>query len=90
MSGVPKTLSALINTNVTEFTTSVSERRTFFRPTRDPWNPHIYQLLKYIDKLQEFYLSTGDVFYEEQSIVVRKLVLDLKKKIHYNESIDPE
>lgn len=87
---MPKTLSALINTNVTEFTTSVSERRTFFRPTRDPWNPHIYQLLKYIDKLQEFYLSTGDVFYEEQSIVVRKLVLDLKKKIHYNESIDPE
>jgi hypothetical protein len=88
VSGVPKTLSAHINTNVTETTTSVSERRTFFRPTRDPWNPHIYQLLKYIDKLQEFYLSTGDVFYEEQSIVVRKLVLDLKKKIHYNESVE--
>ena len=77
-----------ININVTETTTSVSERRTFFRPTRDPWNPHIYQLLKYIDKLQEFYLSTGDVFYEEQSIVVRNLVLDLKKKIHYNESVE--
>jgi GT2 family glycosyltransferase len=31
-----------------------TERRTFFAPSRDPWNPHIYQLLKYVDKLQEF------------------------------------
>jgi hypothetical protein len=65
-----------------------TERRTFFAPSRDPWNPHIYQLLKYVDKLQEFYLSTGDPFYEEQSQIVRNLVKDLKKKIHSIEGFD--
>ena len=65
---------------------SVTERRTFFRSTRDPWNPHIHQLLKYVDKLQEFYLLTGDLFYEEQSVIVRDLVRSLKDKIHYIES----
>jgi hypothetical protein len=65
-----------------------TERRTYFAPTRDPWNPHIYQLLKYVDKLQEFYLSTGDPFYEEQSQIVRKLVKDLKVKLHSLEGFD--
>ncbi len=65
-----------------------TERRTYFAPSRDPWNPHIYQMLKYVDKLQEFYLSTGDPFYEEQSQIVRTLVKDLKKKIHSIEGFD--
>lgn len=65
-----------------------TERRTYFAQSRDPWNPHIYQLIKYVDKLQEFYLSTGDQFYEEQSQIVRNLVKDLKKKIHSIEIFD--
>lgn len=64
------------------------ERRTFHVPTRDPWNGHIYQMLKYIDKLQEFYLSTGDPFYEEQSKIIRKAVKNLKIKIHSIEGFD--
>lgn len=65
-----------------------NERRTYFVPTRDPWNPHIFQMLKYIDKLQEFYISTGDPFYEEQSKIIRTAVHDLKKKIKSLEGVD--
>jgi hypothetical protein len=66
----------------------MTERRTFFVPTRDPWNHHIYQMLKYVDKLQEFYLSTGDPFYEEQSKTIRKSVEELKTKIHSLENFN--
>lgn len=64
------------------------ERRTYFVPSRDPWNPHIFQMLKYIDKLQEFYISTGDSFYEEQSKIIRTAVHDLKNKIKSLEGVD--
>ncbi len=66
----------------------MTERRTYFAPTRDPWNAHIYQMLKYIDKLQEFYIETGDIFYEQQSEVIRNCIKDLKKKIHSIENFD--
>jgi len=58
-----------------------NDRRTFFVPTRDPWNHHIYQMLKYIDKLQEFYIKNNDPFYEEQSKIIRAAVCHLKHKI---------
>ena len=66
----------------------MSERRTFFVETRNDWNPFIYQMLKYIDTLQEYYLNTGDYFYEEQSQKIRNLIKEHKKHIHKLEGFD--
>lgn len=45
-------------------------------------------MLKYIDKLQEYYINTGDYFYEEQSEKIRKLIKEHKKHIHELEGFD--
>lgn len=66
----------------------MSERRTFFVETRNDWNPFIYQMLKYIDTLQEYYVRTGDYFYEEQSQKIRKLIKEHKQHIHKLEEFD--
>lgn len=66
----------------------MTERRTFFVETRNDWNPFIYQMLKYIDKLQEYYIRTGDYFYEEQSEEIRKLIKKHKQQIHKLEGFD--
>ena len=39
-------------------------------------------MLKYIDMLQKYYIDTGNPFYEEQSRIVRKLIIDHKRQIH--------
>lgn len=67
---------------------SVTERRTFFTDTRNDWNPFIYQMLKYIDKLQEYYIKTGDPFYELQSEKIRNLIKEHKQQIHQLEGFD--
>ena len=66
----------------------MTERRTYFVETRNDWNPFIYQMLKYIDKLQEYYLRTGDSFYEEQSEKIRKIIMEHKQQIHSLEEFD--
>jgi hypothetical protein len=66
----------------------VTERRTYFVETRNDWNPFIYQMLKYIDKMQEYYLRTGDSFYEEQSEKIRKIIMEHKQQIHSLEEFD--
>jgi hypothetical protein len=67
---------------------SVIERRTFFVETRNDWNSFIHQMIKYIDMLQEYYISTGDPFYELQSQKIRDLVKEHKQKIHQLEGFD--
>jgi archaellum component FlaC len=64
------------------------ERRTFFSDTRNDWNPFIYQMLKYIDKLQEYYIRTGNPFYEQQSQKIRKIIKEHKQQIHELEGFD--
>ena len=66
----------------------MTERRTYFVETRNDWNPFIYQMLKYIDKMQEYYLRTGDSFYEEQSEKIRKIIIEHKQQIHSLEEFD--
>lgn len=66
----------------------MTERRTFFVETRNDWNLFIYQMLKYVDKMQEYYITTGDEFYETQSQKVRQLVLEHKRQIHELEKFD--
>ena len=66
----------------------MTERRTYFVETRNDWNPFIYQMLKYIDKMQEYYLRTGDSFYEEQSEKIRKIIMEHKQQIHSLEEFD--
>lgn len=45
-------------------------------------------MLKYIDTLQEYYVNTGDYFYEEQSQKIRNLIKEHKKHIHKLEGFD--
>lgn len=45
-------------------------------------------MLKYIDTLQEYYIDTGDPFYEIQSEKVRKLIKEHKQHIHQLEGFD--
>jgi hypothetical protein len=45
-------------------------------------------MLKYIDKMQEYYLRTGDSFYEEQSEKIRKIIMEHKQQIHSLEEFD--
>jgi hypothetical protein len=45
-------------------------------------------MLKYIDTLQEYYIRTGDPFYEIQSEKIRKLVKEHKQHIHKLEGFD--
>jgi hypothetical protein len=45
-------------------------------------------MLKYIDKLQEYYIRTGDPFYEIQSEKIRKLIKEHKQQIHELEGFD--
>lgn len=66
----------------------MTERRTFFVETRNDWNHFIYQMLKYVDKMQEYYITTGDEFYEEQSQKVRQIIIEHKKQIHALEKFD--
>lgn len=66
----------------------MTERRTFFVETRNDWNPFIYQMLKYVDKMQEYYIRTGDEFYETQSQKVRQIIIEHKKQIHELEKFD--
>jgi hypothetical protein len=66
----------------------VTERRTYFVETRNDWNPFIYQMLKYIDMMQEYYIRTGDSFYEEQSEKIRKIIMEHKQQIHSLEEFD--
>lgn len=66
----------------------MTERRTYFVETRNDWNPFIYQMLKYIDMMQEYYIRTGDSFYEEQSEKIRKIIMEHKQQIHSLEEFD--
>ena len=66
----------------------MTERRTYFVETRNDWNPFIYQMLKYIDMMQEYYIRTGDLFYEEQSEKIRKIIMEHKQQIHSLEEFD--
>jgi len=45
-------------------------------------------MLKYIDKLQEYYIRTGDPFYEIQAEKIRKLLKEHKQQIHQLEGFD--
>jgi hypothetical protein len=45
-------------------------------------------MLKYIDMMQEYYIRTGDLFYEEQSEKIRKIIMEHKQQIHSLEEFD--
>lgn len=60
--------------------------RTFNTPQREDWNSKIYSILQTIDLHTKIYIETGDIFHEEQSKILRKYILDLKKWIHLKEN----
>lgn len=54
------------------------EKRTFNTPSRERWNPVIYQCLKAIDCHMEFYLKTRDEWHMEKAAFFREYLHELK------------
>lgn len=59
--------------------------REWNTPKREPWNPVIKKCLDAVDLHTRLHLETGDSWHEEQCIILRKYVKDLKVWIHKEE-----
>ena len=59
----------------------MTERRTFNTPTREPWNPIIYSLLKAIDNHMALYLSHRDLWHLRKAAMLREYVYEIKAYI---------
>jgi hypothetical protein len=64
---------------------SVSDRRTWDSPVREPWNPKIHLALKSVDLHVSLYLRTGDSRHLEMADALRAYVRSLKDWIHEQE-----
>lgn len=64
---------------------SISERRTWNTPLREPWNPVIKACLNAIDYHVALYFQTGDYWHLQQAEYLRCYVTELKRWIFMQE-----
>jgi hypothetical protein len=61
------------------------ERRTWDTDVRRDWNAVIYQSLKAIDKHNQLYFKTKNIWHLQKAAELRSYVRDLKEWIKQNE-----
>ena len=64
---------------------TVSERRTWDSPVREPWNPIIHHLLKAVDTHNRLYFQTCDEWHLQKAREMRAYVVELKDWIKNQE-----
>jgi hypothetical protein len=64
---------------------TVSERRTWDSPVREPWNPIIHHLLKAVDTHNRLYFQTCDEWHLQKAREMRAYVVELKNWIKNQE-----
>ncbi len=60
---------------------TVSERRTWNSPVREPWNPIIHHLLKAVDTHNRLYFETCDEWHLQKAREMCAYVVELKNWI---------
>jgi hypothetical protein len=62
------------------------ERRTWNTPARENWNQLIYQSLKGIDRHNELYFKTKNLWHLRKAAELRSYIRELKDWIRQNEN----
>jgi hypothetical protein len=63
--------------------------RDYNHPARTDWNDPIHYITKCIDNHTNLYIKTGNIWHEQQAVLLRGYILDLKRYIQSNEINNP-